>query len=178
MAGKFVEILKEISPGINRALMIIDSQGQKPARDAAAAAAHSLGIALTTAMVSDFSGIERAIAAFAREPGGGLILTASPEALPHRERLNALLLQHRMPAVYSFPNFARTGGLAAYSSDRVAQFRQAAGYVDRILRGEKPGDLPVQLPTKFDLIINLKTAKALGLKVPPLLLTQATEVIE
>ena len=122
--------------------------------------------------------IERAIAAFARSPNGGLIVTASVVANVHRDLLTTLAARHRLPAVYSDRVFVTGGGLISYGPDRVDQYRRAAAYVDRILKGEKPADLPVQAPTKYELVINLKTAKALGLEVPHSLLTRADEVIE
>jgi putative ABC transport system substrate-binding protein len=126
----------------------------------------------------DAGGIEGAIAAFARSPNGGLILTASALAVVHRELIIALAARHKLPAIYYRRYFAVSGGLASYGYDVVEQYRRAAGYVDRILKGEKPADLPVQAPTKYELIINLKTAKALGIEVPPMLLARADEVIE
>ena len=126
----------------------------------------------------DAGEIERAVAAFARAPNGGLIVTASPAAQLHHEMIISLAARHKLPAVYPFRYFAADGGLISYGPDQVDQYRQAAGYVDRILKGEKPADLPVQAPTKYELAINLKTAKALGLNVPPTLLARADEVIE
>jgi ABC-type uncharacterized transport system substrate-binding protein len=122
--------------------------------------------------------MERALAAFAGSPNGGLILTESAWAVVHRDLIIALAARHRLPAVYYERYFAAAGGLISYGSDNVEQFRLAAGYVDRILRGEKPGDLPVQTPTRYQLVINFKTAQALGLEVPPTLLARADEVIE
>ena len=126
----------------------------------------------------DAGEIERAIAAFARAPNGGLIVTAEPSALVHRDLIITLAARHRLPAVYSYRFFVAAGGLISYGPDLVDPYRRAAGYVDRILKGEKPADLPVQAPTKYELVINLKTAKALGLDVPPTLLARADEVIE
>jgi ABC-type uncharacterized transport system substrate-binding protein len=126
----------------------------------------------------DAGGIESAIAAFARSPNGGLILTASALAVVYRELIIALAARHKLPAIYYRRYFAVSGGLVSYGYDVVEQFRGAAGYVDRILKGEKPADLPVQAPTKYELVINLKTAKALGLEIPPMLLARADEVIE
>jgi putative ABC transport system substrate-binding protein len=122
--------------------------------------------------------IDRAITAFAREPNGGLIVLASPLSIVQRELIITLAARHRLPAVYGLRFFAIDGGLISYGPDSVEPYRRAAGYVDRILRGEKPADLPVQTPTKYDLVINAKTAKALGLTVPPTLLARADEVIE
>ena len=126
----------------------------------------------------DAGEIERAVAAFARGSNGGLIVTASALATVHRELIVALAARHRLPAVYYDRFFVTGGGLISYGPDLVDQYRRAAGYVDRILKGEKPADLPVQAPTKYELVINLKTAKALGLEVPPTLLARADEVIE
>jgi putative ABC transport system substrate-binding protein len=122
--------------------------------------------------------IERAIADFARTPNSGLVVTTSPAAVANREAIITLAAQHSLPAMYFVSDFAKDGGLMSYGPDVVAQYRQAADYIDRILKGEKPGDLPVQAPTKFELVINLKTAKALGLTVSPSLLARADEVIE
>jgi putative ABC transport system substrate-binding protein len=126
----------------------------------------------------DADEIERAITAFARLPNGGLILTGSALAVVHRELIIALAARHKLPAVYYRRYYTSSGGLISYGYDVVQQMRDAAGYVDRILKGEKPADLPVQAPTKYELVINLKTAKALGLEVPPMLLARADEVIE
>jgi putative ABC transport system substrate-binding protein len=128
--------------------------------------------------VRDAGEIERAVAAFARDSNGGLIVTGSPAATFHRELIIALAARHRLPAVYANRQYAAAGGLISYGPDFVDQYRRAAGYVDRILKGEKPADLPVQAPTKYELIINLKTAKALGLEVPPTLLARTDEVME
>jgi putative ABC transport system substrate-binding protein len=128
--------------------------------------------------VGDTGAIERALAAFARSPNGGLIVTASSLAIVHRELIITLAARHRLPAVYPFRYFITSGGLISYGPDSVDPFRRAAGYVDRILKGEKPADLPVQAPTKYDLVVNLKTAKALGLEIPPSVLARADEVIE
>src|SRR5262249_28306696 len=128
--------------------------------------------------VRDAAEMERALAAFAGSPNGGLILTGSPWAIIRRDLIIALAARHRLPAIYYGRYFAAAGGLISYGSDNVEAFRLAAGYVDRILKGEKPADLPVQAPTKYELVINLQTARALGLEVPPTLLARADEVIE
>jgi putative tryptophan/tyrosine transport system substrate-binding protein len=128
--------------------------------------------------VRDTGEIERAITAFARNPNGGLIVTGSAAALVHRDLIVALAARYRLPAVYNGRNYVIDGGLICYGPDYVDEFRRAAGYVDRILKGEKPADLPVQAPTKYDLVVNLKTAKALGLVIPPTVLARADEVIE
>jgi len=142
------------------------------------AIAPSFGVQLTAAAVRDAAEIEHAIDEFARESNGGLVVLPSSPTLVHRELIIGLAARHRLPAVYSYRQFVMAGGLISYGIDLADQYRQAASYVDRILHGEKPGDLPVQEPTKFELVINLKTAKALGLTVPPTLLAIADEVIE
>jgi putative ABC transport system substrate-binding protein len=128
--------------------------------------------------VSDAGEIERGVTAFARIPNGGLIVTGNSLTIVHRDLIIRLAAKHRLPAVFSLPLFAHDGGLISYGSDSIDPFRRAAGYVDRILNGEKPGDLPVQAPTKFELVVNLKTAKAIGLTIPESLLLRADEVIE
>ena len=140
--------------------------------------APSLGVEVSPVNVRDAGEIERAVTAFARSPNGGLIVTASALAVVHRDLIITLAARHKLPAVYSERVFVTGGGLISYGPDFVDQYRRAAGYVDRILKGEKPADLPVQAPTKYELVINLKTAKALGLDVPPTLLARADEVIE
>ena len=140
--------------------------------------ASSVGMEVSPVNVRDGGEIERAIAAFARVSNGGLIVTGSALALVHRELIVTLAARHKLPAVYNQRLFTAGGGLISYGAVLIDQFRRAAGYVDRILKGEKPNDLPVQAPTKYELIINLKTAKALGLDLPPALLARADEVIE
>ena len=142
------------------------------------AVAPSLGVEVSPVNVRDAAEIERAVTAFARSPNGGLIVTASALATLHRDLIITLAARHKLPAVYFERFFVADGGLISYGADFVDQYRRAAGYVDRILKGEKPADLPVQAPTKYELVINLKTAKALGLTVPPTLLARADEVIE
>ena len=142
------------------------------------AVAPSVGAEVTPVNVRDAGEIERAITAFARLPNGGLVVTASTLAGVHRDLIIALAARYRLPAVYPLRYFVAAGGLISYGPDQIDQYRQAAGYVDRILKGEKPADLPVQTPTKYELVINLKTARALGLDVPPTLLARADEVIE
>jgi putative tryptophan/tyrosine transport system substrate-binding protein len=142
------------------------------------AVAPSLGVELSPLDVRDGSELERAIAAFAHAPNGGVIVAAGPAANVRREQINALVVRHLLPAVYPFRYYVESGGLISYGSDLISQYRPAAGYVDRILRGAKAADLPVQAQTKYELVINLKTAKALGLTVPPTLLARADEVIE
>ena len=140
--------------------------------------APSLGVEVSPVNVRDAAEIERAVAAFARSPNGGLIVTGSPLAAVHRDLIVTLAARHKLPAVYYERSFVAAGGLISYGPDFVHQYRHAAGYVDRILKGEKPADLPVQAPTTYELVINLKTAKALGLEVPATVLARADEVIE
>ena len=142
------------------------------------AVAPSLRVEVSPVNMRDAGEIERAVAAFARSSNGGLILTPSGLAKLHRDLIITLAARHKLPAVYYERFFVAAGGLVSYGADYVDQYRRAAGYVDRILKGEKPADLPVQAPTKYELVINLKTAKALGLDVPPMLLARADEVIE
>ena len=180
MSGKWLELLKEIAPRVTRAAVLRDPASAPGIGQFAAiqAVAPSLGVELSPVDVRDAGEIERAVTAFARSPNGGLIVTASPSAAVHRELIITLAARHKLPAVYPFRYFVTGGGLISYGPDIVDQYRRAAGYVDRILKGEKPADLPVQAPTKYELVINLKTAKALGLTVPPTLLARADEVIE
>ena len=140
--------------------------------------APALGVELRPVDVRDPGEFERAVAGFARASNGGLIVTGSASATVHRQRIIVLAALHKLPAVYPFRTYVTDGGLISYGPDTIDQFRRAASYVDRILKGEKPADLPVQAPTKYELVINLKTAKALGLEVPPTLLARADEVIE
>jgi putative tryptophan/tyrosine transport system substrate-binding protein len=179
-SGKWLEMLKQIAPGIKRVAILRDPTiasgiGQFGAIQSAAP---SLGMEAIPVDVRDAGEIERGIAALARSSNGGVVVTGSPEASRHRHLIVALAARHRLPAVYPYRSFVIDGGLIAYGPDMVDQYRRAAGYVDRILKGEKPADLPVQAPTKYELVINLKTAKALGLEVPPTLLARADEVIE
>ena len=180
IGAKWLELLKEIAPHVTRAAVIRDAAiasgiGQWGAIQTAAP---SFGVELRPVDVRDASEIERAIAAFARSPNGGLIVAASTLAVVHRDLIVTLAARHKLPAVYPSRFFVRSGGLIFYGPDSVEPHRRAAGYVDRILKGEKPADLPVQAPTKYELAINLKTAKALGLDVPPTLIARADEVIE
>jgi ABC-type uncharacterized transport system substrate-binding protein len=178
--GKWLELLKEIVPRTTRAAVIRDPAiAAGPAQfGAIQAVAPSLGMELTPIDVRDAGTIERAVTAFAQGSNGGLIVTGSAAAIAHRKLIVALAARHRLPAVYNQRPFVAAGGLISYGTDGTDEFRRAAGYVDRILKGEKPADLPVQAPTKFELIINLKTAKALGLDIPATLLARADEVIE
>jgi putative ABC transport system substrate-binding protein len=180
IGGKWLELLKEIAPGVTRAAVIRDPAvavglGQFGAIQAVAP---SLGLEVTPVNVGHVLEIERAIAAFARSSNGGLVVTGSASTVAHRDLIVALAARYRLPAVYPVRIFVTAGGLINYGPDLLDQFRRAAGYVDRILKGEKPADLPVQAPTRYELVINVKTAKALGLEVPPTLLARADEVIE
>jgi ABC-type uncharacterized transport system substrate-binding protein len=178
--GKWLELLKEIAPGVTRVAFLRNPAIASGAGQFAAiqASAPSLGVEVRPINVRDAGEIERAITAFAQPSNDGLIVAAGAAAFFHRDVAIKLAVQHRLPALYSDNAFVTDGGLIAYGPDRVDQFRRASDYVDRILKGEKPADLPVQAPTKYDLTINLKTAKALGLDVPPSLLARADEVIE
>ena len=180
IGAKWLELLKQSAPGVTRVAVL---------RDAAITAgigmwgaiqsvAPSFGVELRPVDVGDAAEIERALAAFAGSPNGGLILTGSALAIVHRDLIIALAARYRLPAVYYERYFAAAGGLISYGANSVEHFRLGAGYVDRILKGEKPADLPVQAPTKYETVINLKTAKALGLTVPDKLLATADEVIE
>jgi putative ABC transport system substrate-binding protein len=180
MGGKMLEILKEVAPQVNRVAVILNLE-QPPhvaMWRAIEAMAPSFGVTLAATDVQGPAEIERAIEVFAREPNGGLIVLSAPITIYHRELVIALAARHRLPAAYAYRLFVTSGGLVSFGADPFDQSRQAAAYVDRILRGAKPEDLPVQQPTKFELVINLKTAKALGLTVPPSVLARADEVIE
>ena len=180
LSAKWLELLKEIAPGVTRAAVLRDTTVGSGVGQYAIiqAMAPSFGVELRPIDLRNPGEIERGVVAFAREPNGGLIIVGAPPGLVHRDLIITLAARHRLPAVYPYPYFAHSGGLVSYGPDAVSHFRLAAGYVDRILKGEKPGDLPVQAPTKYELVINLKTAKALGLEVPPTLLARADEVIE
>jgi putative ABC transport system substrate-binding protein len=180
LSGKWLELLKEIAPGVKRAAVLRDTAeavgiGQFGVIQSAAA---SLGLEVSPINLGDTAAIERSVGDFARSPNGGLVVTTSASSVAHRETILALAARHKLPAVYWASQFVAAGGLISYAADSVDQYRRAAGYVDRILRGAKPADLPVQAPTKFQLVINLKTARALGLAIPPTLLAIADEVIE
>lgn len=180
MAGKWLEMLKQIAPEVTRVAVLRDplqvsGGGQL---GAISAVAPLLGIELTPIGFADPGEIERAIAAFARHPNGGLLVTTAAEAQIHRELIIALAVKNRLPAIYPYRLFVKSGGLMAYGPDVLDEYRRAALYVDRIFKGEKPGDLAVQTPTKYELVINLHAAKAIGLTVPPSLLIRADEVIE
>jgi putative ABC transport system substrate-binding protein len=181
LAGKWMELLKEVAPGTTRVGVL-----REPGVPAAAigqwtmiqGVAQSLGAELKPIELRDANEIESAVSAFARSPNAGLIVVVSAASLTHRDLIITLAARHRLPTVYAYRVFVTHGGLITYSLDVASQYRRAAGYVDRILKGENPADLPVQSPTKYELVINLKTAKALGLDVPPLLLARVDEVIE
>ena len=180
ISTKWLELLKEVMPGVTRVAVLRDLKnpsglGQFGALQAAAPA---FGVEVIPIGMSDFGEIERGVAALAQRQNGGFIVPGGVAAAVYREPLIALTARHRLPAVYSDPVFVSRGGLISYGPNRVDNYRRAAGYVDRILKGEKPADLPVQAPTKYELVINLKTAKVLGLDVPATVLARADEVIE
>ena len=176
--AKWLELLKEIAPGVTRVAVLRDLTIGPAQLSAIQAVAPSFRVELSAVGVRDAGEIERAVAAFARSSNGGMIVTPSTSAIVHRHLITMLAARHGLPAVYSFRYFVTAGGLISYGANATDQFRRAAGYVDRILKGAKPADLPVQAPTKYELVINLKTAKAIGLEVPPTLLARADEVIE
>jgi putative tryptophan/tyrosine transport system substrate-binding protein len=180
LSGKWLQLLKEIAPGVTRAAVLRDAAIAAGAGQFAViqAVAPSVGVEVSTVNVRDAAEIERGVAAFARSANGGLILTGSALSVVHRDLIITLAARHKLPAVYEERYFVAGGGLISYGPNSLYEFPRAAGYVDRILRGEKPGDLPVQAPTKYELAINLKTAKALGLTVPQAILARADEVIE
>jgi len=181
LSGKWVELLKQIAPNVTRVAVLRD-----PALSVGIAqfsviqsVASSFGVEVNpVSLVRDAGEIERAVATFARASNGGLIVTTSPLSVAHRDLIVRLAAQHKLPAVYFNRLFVTDGGLISYGPDFAYQFRRAAGYVDRILKGEKPADMPVQAPTKYELVINLKTAKAIGLTIPPAVLARADQVIE
>jgi putative tryptophan/tyrosine transport system substrate-binding protein len=180
ISGKWLELLKETAPGVTRAAVLVNSGiSSGPAQfGIIQAVAPSLGVEVSALDMRDAGEIEQAIPGFARAGNGGLIVVASGLAQRRRDLIVALSAQYKLPTVYSERNFVTAGGLISYGPDYVDQFRRAAGYVDRILRGEKPADLPVQAPTKYELAVNLKTAKALGLTITPSILARAEEVVE
>jgi putative tryptophan/tyrosine transport system substrate-binding protein len=180
LSGKWLELLKQIVPGVTRAAVLRDPDITAGIGQFAViqSVAPSLGVEVIPISLRNVAELERGVTAYARSDNGGLIVTASASATVHRERIIALAARYKLPAVYNQRLFVTSGGLISYGADFIDQYRRAAGYVDRILKGEKPADLPVQVPTKYELVINLKTAKALGLTIPPTLLTQADEVIE
>jgi putative ABC transport system substrate-binding protein len=179
-ATKWLELLKEMAPRVMRVAVMRDSAiaSQMGLFGAMQSRAPSLGVELRPVDMLEAGDIERAVMALAGEPNGGLIVTSSARGILHRDLIIALAARHQVPTIYGYRTAVVGGGLMSYGADASDQFRRAAAYVDRILKGEKPGDLPVQNPTKYDLVVNLKTAKALGLTVPPSLLASADEVIE
>jgi putative ABC transport system substrate-binding protein len=179
LSGKWLQLLKEVAPDMARAAVLREPGGAGIGQWAVLqAAVSSPPVELSPINAVEPAEIERTVAAFAREPNGGLIVVVSAWATVHRDLIIALAAKHRLPAIYPYRYFVTGGGLMSYGPDLIDQYRRAAGYVSRILKGEKPGDLPVQNPTRYELAINLKTAKALGLTVPPTLLARADEVIE
>jgi putative ABC transport system substrate-binding protein len=180
LCGKWLELLKEIAPGVTRAAVFRDSADTSVIGQLAViqSVAPSVGVDVSPINMGDAAEFGRAVAAFARSGNGGLIVPATGLAVFRRDLIVALAAQHKLPTVYFQRQFVNAGGLISYGSNFFDEFRQAAGYVDRILNGEKPADLPVQAPTKYELIINTKTAKALDLSIPPTLLARADQVIE
>jgi ABC-type uncharacterized transport system substrate-binding protein len=180
ISGKWLELLKQIAPGVTRAAVLRDAtQGSGNSQFAVIqAVAPALRVNVNPINLRDAGEFESAVAAFARSPNGGLVMTSGAAMTLHRDLLITLAARHKLPAVYSERFYVTAGGLISYGPNRTDQYRLAASYVDRVLKGEKPADLPVQAPTKYELLINLKTAKALGLIVPPMLLARADEVIE
>jgi putative ABC transport system substrate-binding protein len=180
MGVKWLELLKEIAPGVTRVAVLRDTTNPTGIAmfGVIQAVAPSFRVELTPVNIRDEAEIGRAMAAFGRASNGGLVVTPSGAALRHRDLIVALAARHKLPAVYFERSYIAAGGLVSYGADFVDLYRKAGGYVNRILKGEKPADLPVQAPTKNELVINLKTAKALGLAVPPSVLARADEVIE
>jgi putative ABC transport system substrate-binding protein len=181
IGGKWLELLKEIAPNVNRVAVLRESfVAAGPGQfGAIQAAANSIGVELRPIDLRDAGEIERDIASFAQQGAdGGLIVTGSPAATVHRELIYALALKHRLPVIYNSRFYINNGGLISYGPDFVDQFRRASGYIDQILKGQSPATLPVQAPTKYELVVNLKTARAQGIVIPPAMLTRADEVIE
>ena len=180
ISGKWLELLKEIAPPVTRVAVIRDATNSERDRPVRCHQCHGAVVRMEVIPINtrDAHEIERDVAAFAHSPNGSLIITASGTAIRYRELIITLAARHKLPAVYFASFFVTSGGLISYGADLLDQYRRAASYVDRILKGEKPADMPVQAPTKYELVINLKTAKALGLTVPSSLLTRANEVIE
>jgi putative ABC transport system substrate-binding protein len=180
MSGKWLQLLKQIAPSVTRVAVLRDP-GQESSTTqfgVIQAMAQLLRVEVNPVNMREAGEMERAVAAFARGPNGGLVVTASAAAGLHYNFIITLAARHRLPAVYPYRFFITSGGLISYAPDVIDQYRQAAGYIDRILKGEKPADLPVQAPTKYETVINLKTAKALGLTIPETLLATADEVIQ
>jgi putative ABC transport system substrate-binding protein len=177
-AAKWLELLKEIAPRVTRVAVLRDLTIGPAQLSAIQAVAPSFGVELSAVGVRDAGKIERAVAAFARSSNAGMIVTASTSGAVHRDLITMLAARHRLPAVYSFRYYVTAGGLISYAAGTIDIYQRAASYVDRVLKGEKPADLPVQAPTKYELVINLKTAKASGITLPDTVLARANEVIE
>jgi putative ABC transport system substrate-binding protein len=180
LSAKWLELLKQIAPNVTRVAVLRDAAMPDGIGQFAViqSVAPSIGIDVTSVNIRDAAEIERAITAFARSPNGGLVVTSSAFAAIHRDLIIKLAARHQLPATYYRRVFVTSGGLISYGPDFIDQFRNAATYIDRIFKGEKPADMPVQAPTKYELVINLKAAKAIGLTVPPTLIARADEVIE
>jgi putative ABC transport system substrate-binding protein len=180
LTGKWLELLREVAPGLRRLGMMREPVNPAGIGQWAAlqVATEPAGIEVSTLSIRNPDEIERGVAAFAREPNSGLVVATAANTMIHRQAIIAAAARHKLPAVYPYPLMAAEGGLIAYGVNLAAQYKRAAAYVDRILKGEKPADLPVQKPTKYELTVNLKTAKALGVTLPPTLLARADEVIE
>jgi putative ABC transport system substrate-binding protein len=180
IGGKWLQVIKECAPAVSSVAVIFDPANPTwaPYLRTVEAAAPTFGMQLTPAGVTNAADIDRDITAFSRKPHGAIVVIPAPVTVLHRDKIIAMAAQHRLPAVYPYRFYALSGGLVSYGVDLLESYRRAASYVDRILKGAKPADLPVELPTKFELVINLKTAKALGITVPPTLLATASEVIE
>jgi ABC-type uncharacterized transport system substrate-binding protein len=180
LSGKWLELLKQIAPNVTRVAVLRDPRITAGIGQLAViqSVAPSVGVEVSPINFGEVMQIERDISDFAREPNGGMVVTASAFAATHREQIVALAAKYKLPAIYSARDFVASGGLISYAANFFDQFRHAGSYVDRILKGEKPGDLPVQAPIKYELIINLKTAKAQGFTIPSTLLARADEVIE
>jgi putative tryptophan/tyrosine transport system substrate-binding protein len=180
ISGKWLELLKQIAPHVTRVAVLRDPSRASGSGQLGAlqSAAPSFGVELSPIGLRDAGEIERAISAFARASNGSVIVTSGTQSIVHRKLIITIAARHRLPAVYPYRFYVSDGGLISYGPDHIEQYRFAAGYIDRILKGEKPGDLPVQAPTKYELAINLRTAKALGIEVPPTVLARADEVIE
>ena len=180
IGAKWIELLKEIAPSVTRAAVLLDNLAPTGFGQLGAiqSVAPSFGVEIRPINIRDAAEMESAVAAFARGSNAGMIVLPGTETITHRELITTLAARHKLSAVYPYRYFVSTGGLICYGPDELQQHRQAAGYIDRILKGEKPADLPVQAPTKYELVINLKTAKALGIELPATVLARADEVIE
>jgi putative ABC transport system substrate-binding protein len=180
IGGKWLQVIKECAPAVSSVAVIFDPANPTwaPYLRTVEAAAPTFGMQLTPVGVTNAADIDRDITAFSRKPNGAIVVIPAPVTVLHRDKIIAMAAQHRLPAVYPYRFYALSGGLVSYGVDLLESYRRAASYVDRILKGAKPADLPVELPTKFELVINLKTAKALGITVPPTLLATASELIE